>query len=217
MSRVRVVLLALPFVAFSPVLVRAQDAPEPRPNPVAPPMPAPVAAPAAAANAAADTSDAEVLAVAPEGLVLRFGVAGIVLPEESGGTFSAQPELRLGWFPQAHLAVQVEGSARVWPLGAVASHSFGLAGNVLWFPPLSEGRRELYLLAGAGGYYTDPPVGDATFDPAVRGGVGVMAPLGGLAKSLSALRLSVEYRGEYLLADKTDFVSGIALGFSRNL
>ena len=217
MSRVRLVLLALPFVALSPVLASAQEAPEPKPAPLAPPMPAPVPAPAPAAEAPPDTALAEPAGAIPQGLVMRFGIAGIVLPEASGGTFSAQPELRLGWFPQAHIAIQIEGSARVWPLGPVAAHSFGLAGNLLWFPPISAGRRELYLLAGGGGYYTDPPLGGSSFDPALRAGVGVMAPMGGLVHSLSALRLSMEYRGEYLFADQTDFVSGIAIGFSRNL
>jgi len=175
---------------------------------------------ALASTALAQESTPPAEEAAPEiarGLVFRVGVAGIVLPEASNGTFSAQPEVRFGWFLQQRVAIQIEGSARVWPLGGVAARSYGLAGNVLWFPPLGREGRELYLLAGGGGAYTDPAVGDTSFDPAIRGGIGVLAPLAGLVPSLAGLRLAVEYRGELVRADETDFVSGISIGVSRNL
>jgi hypothetical protein len=151
------------------------------------------------------------------GLEVRVGVAGIVLPEASGGSFSAQPEIRVGWFLADRLELQAEGSARVWPLGSVAPHSIGTVFNVLWFPPLGAGRRDLYLLAGGGGAYADPPVGDAAFDPLLRGGLGVTAPMAGLVPAWTSISFAVEYRGELVLADDADFVSGVSLGLLRSL
>lgn len=153
----------------------------------------------------------------PQGLVLRIGVAGIVLPEDSRGMFGAQPEVRLGWFHRQRVAIQVEGSARVWPLGGIADRSYGVAGNVLWFPPFTAERRDFYLLAGGGGAYTEPAEGDASFDPEVRAGLGVLAPLAGLIPSLHSVYFAAEYRGALVFRDGTDFVSGIALGLSRKI
>lgn len=217
MSRVRSAPWALMLVILGVAPAAAQDAPAPREVPEPPPAPA---APPVVIQAAPVAAEAEVAApvgVAADGLVLRVGIAGIVLPEASGGTFSAQPELRIGWFTGVDMAVQVEASARVWPLGGVSAKSYGVAGNILWFPPLAGEQRDFYLLGGGGSYYSDPVLGDSSFDPVVRGGVGMLASLASLIPSAASVRLAVEYRGELLLADDTDFVSGIALGLSRNL
>lgn len=217
MSRVRTAPWALMLVFLGVAPAPGQDAPAPRDTPepppaLLPPPTAPVAPPAA------EEAEAEGPAgVVADGLVLRVGIAGIVLPEASGGTFSAQPELRIGWFTGVDMAVEVEASARVWPLGGVSAKSYGVAGNLLWFPSFGGDQRDFYLLGGGGGYYSDPVLGDASFDPVVRGGVGLLASLASLIPSAASVRLAVEYRGELLLADETDFVSGIALGLSRNL
>jgi hypothetical protein len=150
-------------------------------------------------------------------LEVQVGVAGIVLPEESRGTFSAQPEVRVGWFLRERLELQAEGDVRVWPLGTIAARSYGVSGNLLWYPPLADDRHDLYFLGGGGGAYTDPPgpAADTSFDPLLRGGVGLKVPLEGLNEAFRAIYFTAEYRGELILADSSDFVSGIALGLSR--
>ncbi len=159
-------------------------------------------------------------AIAPGAIEIQLGVAGITLPESSRGTYSAQPELRLGFFLHEYMELQGELSVRVWPLGTVAANSYGVSGNVLFFidPPTSRAR--LFLLGGGGGQFADPP-GPAegrSFDPLVRGGIGVRVSLAGTGVSLlQPLSFAAEYRGELVFADDTDFVSGISLGVSRFL
>lgn len=216
MSPVRMACRFLPLVALIAGPARAQDAPKPIELPARPavqPPPTMTPPPDEAPAAEAVVEDA----APPSGLIVRIGVAGITLPEASDGTFSAQPEVRLGWFSGADLALQAEASVRVWPLGPVAARSYGVGGNLLWFPPPLQGGADLYLLGGGGGYYTDPAVGDASFDPVVRGGVGMMVPLKGMSGVLAGMRFAFEYRGEMLLADETDFVSGVSMGISREL
>jgi hypothetical protein len=150
---------------------------------------------------------------------VQVGVAGIVLPEASRGTFSAQPELRIGLFLSDHLELQGEASVRVWPLGVVAASSLGLSGNALFYPATAS-RARIYFLGGGGGALTDPPgpAEDSSFDPLVRGGTGVRVALAGLGVPiLDPLTFVAEYRGELVFADDTDFVSGISLGVSRFL
>lgn len=150
-------------------------------------------------------------------LEIQVGVAGIVLPEESDGLFSAQPELRVGWFVRDRIEFQVQGDVRIWPLGDTAARSYGGSGNLLWYPKLAGDRHDLYFLGGAGGAYSDPPdpALSSGFDPLVRGGIGLKVPLAGLSDALRSLFFNAEYRGELVLQDETAFVSGISIGVSR--
>jgi hypothetical protein len=140
------------------------------------------------------------------------GIAGIVLPEDSAGTFSAQPTGRIGYFVAEGFEAQVEGSVRVWPLGSVAAHSVSASGNLLWYPSLGPKSRNLYLLGGAGMASTSPPEEDTTWDPLARGGIGYKVPLSG--KFVNVLHFTAEFRGEYLLKDPADFVAGALLSLS---
>ena len=58
--------------------------------------------------------------VDPGTFEFQLGVASITLPEESDGMYSAEPELRVGWFLRQTLEVMVQGNIRAWPLGATA-------------------------------------------------------------------------------------------------
>ncbi|NNE44695.1 MAG: hypothetical protein HKN12_10830 [Gemmatimonadetes bacterium] len=150
-------------------------------------------------------------------LELQFGIATIALPEDTEGTYSAQPQLRLGLFLSEALQFQVEGYARVWPLGAVAPSSYGVVAQVAWYPSVGPNVRGLYFLAGAGGALNEPPgfMTESSFDPLVRGGLGYRVPLNELGVGfLTAAHLNAEYRAEYLLEDPSDFVSGVAVSFS---
>lgn len=144
---------------------------------------------------------------------IQIGVAGIVLPENSLGTYSLQPEVRVGWFIREAVEVVLQGDVRVWPLGEKAANSYGAGVALAFFPKLNE-THNLYLLGGVGGAYADPPGAvDAGFDPLVRAGFGFKVPVAGLPL-LPGAYLNVEYRGEFVLADENDFVSGAALGLS---
>jgi hypothetical protein len=163
----------------------------------------------------AGIASAQTFPVVAGTMEVQVGAAGIVLPENTNGMVSAQPELRLGYFVSEGLQLQIVGDARVWPLGMVAPANYGVGAQFLWFPNLGPQNRNLYLLAGAGGAYSDPPRDDSQFDPLARVGLGVKVPLAGVGLGfLQRAHLTVEYRGELLFQDETDFVSGAAVGFS---
>jgi hypothetical protein len=145
---------------------------------------------------------------------IQAGLAGIVLPEDIEGTYSLQPEVRFGYFIADAIELQAQGDVRVWPLGSVAPNSYGVGGSVLWFPSIQE-ERNLYLLGGVGGAYTDPPgsAEDSSFDPLGRVGFGFKVPITGLG-FLDGSYLNLEYRGEMAFVDDPDFVSGAAIGLS---
>ena len=149
---------------------------------------------------------------------IQAGVAGIVLPEAEQGTYSAQPELRLGFFIAEGLQLQLEANGRVWPLGDVASKSLGTAGHLVWFPKLGPQNRNLYLMGGAGMVRTNPPLrlhSEVSYDPLLRGGMGYKIPLQDLGIGfLTAAHLTAEYRFEYLMQDEDDLVSGGVLAVS---
>jgi hypothetical protein len=158
---------------------------------------------------------AQTFPITPGTLEFQVGVAGIVLPEDTDGMFSAQPQIRAGLFLREGVELQGEADARVWPLGPIAAHSYQVTGNLLWFPRLSD-HHELYLLGGGGGAFSNPPGPEGgSFDPLLRGGLGVKIPLVALTEAFRALYLTAEYRGELVFATNTSFVSGVALGFSR--
>ncbi|MGQ0722641.1 MAG: hypothetical protein ACT4PE_13880 [Candidatus Eiseniibacteriota bacterium] len=151
-------------------------------------------------------------------LEVQFGLGAVMLPEGSDGTYSAQPELRLGLFLMPGFELQVQGDARLWPLGSVAAKSYGASAQVLWFPRLSPENRNFYLMAGGGGALNDPPARtglDSGFDPLLRGGLGYKVPLTGLDFAfLKQSHLTIEGRLEALFQDETDLVSGGAIALS---
>jgi hypothetical protein len=168
--------------------------------------------------AAATTASAQTFPVTPGTLELQVGFAAITLPEGSDGSYSAQPQVRLGMFLAPGLALQVEGSFRIWPLGAVAPGSIGASAQIAWFPTLGQGNRNLYLMAGAGATRNDPPARtglDTSTDPQARVGLGYKIPLSNLDLGfVSKAHLNVEYRAEFLLEDETALVSGASLGLA---
>lgn len=161
----------------------------------------------------ARAASAQTFPVVPGTTEIQIGATGLSIREDAGGLWSFNPELRVGFFLQPGFEFQAEGNFRVWPGGAVGGRSYGGGGNLLWYPSLAPKSRNMYLLGGAGGSYNDPPgTADSEFDVAIRGGLGYKAPLGiGL---LGSAHLTAEYRGEYLLTDPADFVSGAAIGIS---
>jgi hypothetical protein len=165
---------------------------------------------------------------------IQVGIAAVSTPEIVSGFVSAQPELRWGFFLSDGLELQLIADTRVWPLGAYAPKSYGGSLNVLWFPDLGARDRNFYLLAGAGGAWNDPPPEslDASFDPAVRAGIGVKVPLDALGLGfLVGTHLGAEYRGEFVflnedaddyaylgdVATDLEFLSGVAIGVSMIL
>jgi hypothetical protein len=156
---------------------------------------------------------AQTFPVVPGTTEIQVGVTAISIREDEGGLWSLNPQLRIGFFLQPGFEFQAEGNFRAWPGGAVGGKSYGGGGNLLWYPNLAPTSRNMYLLAGAGGSYFDPPgLKESEFDVALRGGLGYKAPIH--LPFLGSAHLTAEYRGEYLLTDPTDFVSGAALGFS---
>ena len=55
------------------------------------------------------------------------------------------------------IEAQFTADGRVWPLGAKAPRSYGGGLNILWFPNIAQGKRNLYFLVGGGGAWVDPP------------------------------------------------------------
>jgi hypothetical protein len=161
---------------------------------------------------------AQTFPVTPGTIEVQAGMAGVVLPEASDGTYSAQPEFRVGYFLAPALQLQLVVHSRLWPLGAVAARNHGVVAHAVWFPNLGPQNRNLYLMAGAGGARNVPPPAtglDVSFDPLLRGGVGYKIPLQDVGLGfLSSTHLTVEYRAEYWLQDEAAFVSGAAFGFS---
>ncbi len=162
---------------------------------------------------------------------VQIGFSVVTLPEITGGTWSAQPELRWGLFIADGLEIQVTADARAYPLGTTAPKSYGGGVNVLWFPVLGDRDRNFYLLAGGGGAYSDPssPAIDASFDPAGRIGLGVKVPLDAMGLGfLMGRHLGAEYRGDFVFlnedaddypyeedfATSLEYVSGFTIGVS---
>lgn len=153
------------------------------------------------------------------------GASGIVLPESFNGTWSLQLEGRVGYFIGEGWELQGMINGRVWPLGSKAPKYVDLGGSVLYFPEIG-GKRNMYVLGGAGVAKTDPngpPEGG--FKPLIRAGFGFKVPMSGL-KFLGNAFLTMEYRGEMVfiddaeffedptIEDGSDFVSGAAIGLS---
>jgi len=150
-------------------------------------------------------------------LEVQAGMAAIGLPESTNGTYSAQPELRLGYFLADGVELQAVGHIRMWPLGPVAPHSAAGAVHLLWYPSLGPGHRNLYLMAGGGITRNDPPgvLLERTFDPLARFGIGYKIPLSGLAiGAMSGGWLTAEFRGEALFEEYTSPVAGIVVAYS---
>jgi len=161
----------------------------------------------------------------PGTIEMQFGAAGIVLPENFRGTFSAQPEARIGYFISKGLEIQAQGEVRVWPLGGQAPDHYGIGVSALYFPALRE-EQNFYLLGGLGGALIDPPGElEGGFKPFARAGVGFKVSMAGL-KFLGSGFLNMEYRFEKLFVDDAELfddptlesgssvVSGAAIGLS---
>ena len=187
--------------------------------------------PLAGAFLAVPTAGAQSFPIVGGTQELQFGLSMVSMPEITSGSWSAQPEVRWGLFLADALELQVTADVRAWPLGAEAPKSYGGIVGLLWFPDLSAGERNFYLLAGAGGAWSDPPeiTIDASFDPTVRGGMGLKVPLDNLGLGfLAGKHLNAEYRLDfvYLNEDETDypaftdvatnydFLSGMTIGIS---
>jgi hypothetical protein len=172
----------------------------------------------AAALLGSTLARAQTFPTTPGTLEVQFGLGAIILPESSDGTYSAQPEVRVGLFLMPGVELQVQGDARIWPLGSVAARNYGAGAHLLWYPNLSPENRSLYLMAGAGGALTRPPARtglDSSFDPLLRGGIGFKVPLSGLDIGvLTRSHLTVEARLEAIFQDETDLVSGGAVALS---
>jgi hypothetical protein len=148
---------------------------------------------------------------------VQAGMAAIGLPEGTDGTYSAQPELRVGWFLSEGVEVQGVGHIRMWPLGAVAPHNAGAALHLLWYPSIGPGHRNLYLMGGGGIARNDPPgvLVERTFDPLARAGLGYKIPLSGLGLgAMSAGWFATEFRLEMNFEDDTGVVAGIVGAYS---
>ncbi len=170
-----------------------------------------------AALLVAERAEAQTFPVVVGTLEFQGGFTAITVPEASNALIGTQPEVRVGYFIREGVQLQAMLDTRVWPLGDVGATSHGITANLLWFPNLGPRSRNLYLLVGAGGAIVDPPgaLDSSGFDALVRGGVGAKVSLEDLTISwLTPLHLTVEFRTEYLLADESDIVSGVALGFS---
>jgi hypothetical protein len=161
----------------------------------------------------------------PGTIEMQVGVAGIVLPENFRGTFSAQPEARIGYFISRGLELQAQGDVRVWPLGGKAPDHYGIGVSALYFPALRE-EQNFYLLGGLGGALIDPPgPPEGGVKPFARAGVGFKVSMAGL-KFLGSGFLNMEYRFEKVFVDAAELfddptreggsslVSGAALGLS---
>ncbi len=163
---------------------------------------------------------------------LQIGFSMMSMPEIVSVTWSAHPELRWGIFLGEGFEAQLTADMRVWPLGIAAPRSYGGGLNLLWFPNLGQGHRNLYLLLGGGGAWTDPaePTIDASLDPAGRVGLGAKVSLEQLGLPfLVGWHLTTEYRGEFVYLNEDsadypglpesastglDFVSGVTVGVS---
>ena len=163
---------------------------------------------------AASQASAQTFPVVTGTTEIQIGVSGITLPRDSGGLWSLNPELRIGFFLQPGFELQAEGNFRAWPGGAVSGRSYGGGGNLVWYPNLGPQSRNLYLLGGASGVLSEPPGQDedTELDVTGRGGVGYKAPIA--FPWLAGAHLSVEYRGEVIVTRDRAFVSGAAIGIS---
>jgi hypothetical protein len=163
------------------------------------------------------SAGAQDLPVSAGTIEVQAGMAAIGLPEATNGTYSAQPELRLGFFLVEGLEAQLEANIRMWPLGSVAPHSAGAAAHLAWYPSLGPGHRNLYLLAGGGVSRNDPPgvLTVRTFDPLARAGLGYKIPLSQLGMgAVPHGFFTTEFRAEMHFEEQTDIVSGIVAAFS---
>ena len=145
------------------------------------------------------------------------GMAAVTLPEETSGSISAQPEVRVGYFFAPGMMLQAVADMRVWPLGVVAPTRYGIAGDVLYFPNLGPQNRNLYLMAGAGGTIVNPPgpAKGTSVDEMIRGGVGIKVSLANVGLHfLRPFHFTVEFREEYVHSDENDLLSGLSFGLS---
>jgi hypothetical protein len=146
---------------------------------------------------------------------VQGGFNGTVLPEGYSPLWSAQVEARAGMFIAEGLEIQAIGDVRVWPLGAEAPKSYGITGNLLWFPRTGE-TRNLYLLGGGGGFFRDqatPTQPESGFQPMLRTAVGTKIKMPGQG-AVRNLHLTTEFRGDFWFEEQTSFVAGFAIGLS---
>jgi hypothetical protein len=165
----------------------------------------------------AGTAAAQSLPLVKGAVEIQAGIGATLMPEDEEGFVSVQPELRVGWFLGDGLMIQAMGDSRVWPLGTVGSSSYGVTGNLLWFPNLGPGNRNFYLLGGAGGTLQDPPgpAEGSSFDTLLRAGIGAKAPMAGVGVGwLDVSYFTMEFRTDLVIQDETNFVSGISMGLS---
>jgi len=143
------------------------------------------------------------------------GFSGTMLPEAYDALWAAQIEARAGMFVVEGWEIQVIGDARIWPLGTQAPKSYGITGNVLWFPRMGE-HRNLYLMGGAGGFQRDPATEtqpEAGFQMVVRTAVGTKIKMPGQG-FIGRTHLTTEFRGDFWFEETTSFVAGFAIGLS---
>ena len=163
------------------------------------------------------SSGAQSFPVTPPSMEVQVGAAAITLPEQYDGLFGWQAEVRWGMFLLTGLQLQIQGDARIWPLGAKAPKNYGGAGHLAWYPRMGDSRN-LYLLVGVGGGWSDPPksLGEARFNPLGRAGIGYKVSLEDLGIGfLRSWHFTSEFRVEgHVLEDSTEILSGVGLGMS---
>ena len=153
--------------------------------------------------------------VEPGTLEGQLGASLSVLPEEVNATTAIQLEGRGGYFFGEGLEAVVAVDARVWPLGKEAPASYGVTGNVAWYPAISE-EQNLYLMAGGGGFFRDPDEStglDSGFQPMVRGAVGQKISLERMGP-VKNFYLTSEFHLSMWFEEETSIIGGISLGLS---
>ena len=153
--------------------------------------------------------------VEPGTLEGQIGASHSVLPEEVNATTAIQLEGRGGYFFAEGLEAVLAVDTRIWPLGSQAPASFGVTGNVAWYPAISE-ERNLYLSAGGGGFFRDPDESsplDSGFQPMFRGAVGQKISL----EKMGPVRdfyLTSEFHLSVWFEEETSIIGGISIGLS---
>lgn len=153
--------------------------------------------------------------VEPGTLEGQLGASLSVLPEEVNAPTAIQIEGRGGYFFGEGLEAVVAADMRVWPLGNQAPASYGVTANVAWYPDISE-ERNLYLMAGGGGFFRDPDAAsplESGFQPMVRGAVGQKISL----EKMGPVRdfyLTSEFHLSLWFEEETSLIGGISIGLS---
>lgn len=145
----------------------------------------------------------------------QIGASISVLPEVVDAPTAIQLEGRGGYFFAEGLEAVVIADMRVWPLGNQAPGSFGVTGNVAWYPAISE-ERSLYLSVGGGGFFRDPDESsplDSGFQPMVRGAVGQKISLEKMGP-VKDFYLTSEFHLSAWFEEETSLIGGISIGLS---